>query len=30
VRSQQGPLQASIEARSAEPAELVGMLARAL
>ena len=30
VRSQQGPLQASIEARSAELAELVGMLARAL
>ena len=30
VRSQQGPLQASIDERSEELAELAGMLARAL
>ncbi len=30
VRSRQGPLQASIDERSEELAELVGMLARAL
>ena len=30
VRSQQGPLQASIDERSEELAELVGMLAKAL
>ena len=30
VRSQQGPLQASIDERSEELTELVGMLARAL